>query len=195
MELTTRGKSILTSKTMWVNGVALLAALLQTQTGLVMDAEAQMATLALINFILRMITRQPIAWSADQKGSARPGVLLVLLLAFGGGISACAAWQGAPAVENSGRALLSAKETIVTLAVSADEMCRQGTLDQERCTDLGARYVQAGKSYDLVESLLGLALADPADQSTSARLIAAKERFFTIAGDMIVAAASYGVTP
>lgn len=47
-----------TSKTMWVNIIATGAIIAQVTTGkVVIDAEAQAAILAVINLVLRMITK------------------------------------------------------------------------------------------------------------------------------------------
>ncbi len=46
------------SKTLWVNFVAIVALLVQSQTEYVVSAEVQAAFLVIINFILRLITKQ-----------------------------------------------------------------------------------------------------------------------------------------
>ncbi len=56
-------KSIFTSKTFWVNVIGIVAIVVQTTTGkLLIDAEAQVAILAVINVILRAITKEPVTW-------------------------------------------------------------------------------------------------------------------------------------
>ena len=47
-----------TSKTLWVNLLAIAALGVQTEFGYILDAEAQAALLAIINLILRIITRE-----------------------------------------------------------------------------------------------------------------------------------------
>lgn len=54
------GKRWFLSKTLWVNAVAIAAMLLQHQYGLVIDVEEQMAILAVINIIVRLVTSQPL---------------------------------------------------------------------------------------------------------------------------------------
>jgi uncharacterized membrane protein len=49
------------SKTMWVNLIGAIAILLQTQTGFVIDVEAQAALLAVINLVLRAITKEAVS--------------------------------------------------------------------------------------------------------------------------------------
>ena len=44
------------SKTIWINLIGLVALVSQTQTGFVIDAEAQVGILAVVNLVLRMIT-------------------------------------------------------------------------------------------------------------------------------------------
>lgn len=57
------------SKTLWLNVVGIAVMAVQTQTGFVIDAEAQAALLGVANLILRIITREPITWakSTDNK--------------------------------------------------------------------------------------------------------------------------------
>ena len=55
-------KKVYQSKTFWVNVIAILAILAQTQTGFVIGAESQATILAAINLVLRAITKQPITW-------------------------------------------------------------------------------------------------------------------------------------
>ena len=47
-----------TSKMVWVNLLAIVALVAQAEFGYVLDAEAQAAILAVINLMLRMITKQ-----------------------------------------------------------------------------------------------------------------------------------------
>lgn len=54
------GKSILGSKTFWINLIALIALIVQTQFGFVIGAEEQIAIIAVINLVLRVVTKEPI---------------------------------------------------------------------------------------------------------------------------------------
>ena len=49
------------SKTMWINIIAVLALLVQSQWGFLLDAEDQLALLGIINLILRIFTGIPIS--------------------------------------------------------------------------------------------------------------------------------------
>jgi hypothetical protein len=51
-----------TSKTIWVNTLALLALVAQTQTGFIFSLEMQASVLSLINLGLRVITKEEITW-------------------------------------------------------------------------------------------------------------------------------------
>ena len=52
-----------TSKTLYVNAIALIALILQLVNGAeVLDIELQVAILALVNIALRVITNKPINW-------------------------------------------------------------------------------------------------------------------------------------
>ena len=50
------------SKTLWVNAIAALAILVQTQTGFAIDAETQAAILVVINLVLRAVTHSTLKW-------------------------------------------------------------------------------------------------------------------------------------
>lgn len=57
-------KSVFTSKTFWVNAIALIAMIVQGITGNeVITLEVQGTALAVINIILRTITKDPVTWS------------------------------------------------------------------------------------------------------------------------------------
>ena len=47
-----------TSKTLWANLLAIVALIAQTEFGYVLDVEAQAALLAVINLILRALTKK-----------------------------------------------------------------------------------------------------------------------------------------
>jgi uncharacterized membrane protein len=51
-------KTWYTSKTLWVNAIALIALIVQGMTGFVIDIEAQAGLLVVINMILRVITKE-----------------------------------------------------------------------------------------------------------------------------------------
>ena len=51
------------SKTLWINLLAIIAIIAQGVTGNeVINAEAQVGILALINLVLRLVTKEPINW-------------------------------------------------------------------------------------------------------------------------------------
>ena len=47
-----------TSKTLWVNLLAIAALVVQGEFGYILDAEAQAVILAVINFLLRIVTKK-----------------------------------------------------------------------------------------------------------------------------------------
>lgn len=55
-------KKVWQSKTFWVNILSIAAMLIQTQTGFVIDAEAEVAILAVINLVLRAVTKGAVSW-------------------------------------------------------------------------------------------------------------------------------------
>lgn len=57
------GTSWYLSKTLWVNAIALVAMIVQGVTGkIVISMELQVTILAVVNMILRLVTKQPIVW-------------------------------------------------------------------------------------------------------------------------------------
>ena len=56
------GKTILTSKTFWVNFLAIIFFIVQSFTSYVVPIEVQGYILAGINFLLRLVTKEPIVW-------------------------------------------------------------------------------------------------------------------------------------
>lgn len=50
------------SKIIWVNGLALVASVLQLKYGLVMSPELQGVLLTAINIVLRAVTKEEIVW-------------------------------------------------------------------------------------------------------------------------------------
>ena len=56
-----------TSKTLWLNIVAIVAIILQGQFGYSLSPELQVAFLALINIALRAVTKTEILWGARKK--------------------------------------------------------------------------------------------------------------------------------
>jgi len=57
------GKKCWLSKTFWINVLALGAIIVQSQTSWVITPEKQMATLGVVNTILRFVTKSPVDWS------------------------------------------------------------------------------------------------------------------------------------
>lgn len=50
------------SKTFWVNAIAIATFAVQQYTGYVVPAEGQLFLLAVVNFLLRLVTKQAITW-------------------------------------------------------------------------------------------------------------------------------------
>jgi len=53
------------SKTLWVNIIAIAALIAQAQLGFVMSGEEQVAILAVINLILRVVTKEPLSLKGE----------------------------------------------------------------------------------------------------------------------------------
>lgn len=56
-------KSILFSRTLWANVVAVGASFAASKFGIVVDADTQIAILGVLNLILRVVTKQPVSFS------------------------------------------------------------------------------------------------------------------------------------
>jgi len=59
-------KQYLTSKTLWVNLVLLLATFAQGQFGFIIDPETQISLLVVINMLLRVITGEELVWNKTK---------------------------------------------------------------------------------------------------------------------------------
>ena len=55
-------KTLIKSKIFWTNLLAVVVMLVQAKYGFVIDVEAQLALLAVINIILRAVTKEEIVW-------------------------------------------------------------------------------------------------------------------------------------
>ncbi|MCF6265244.1 MAG: hypothetical protein L3J57_01710 [Desulfuromusa sp.] len=88
-------KSPLTSKTLWLNVIAIAAMLGQSYTGFVIGPEYQASALGVINLVLRAVTKVPLNWSSDQRGHASAALmpLITIMLLTGTLLSGCANWQ------------------------------------------------------------------------------------------------------
>ena len=59
-------KNPVTSKTIWVNGLAILAVILNGQFGIELSPEVQVAALAVVNWVLRLVTKAPLDWGKNE---------------------------------------------------------------------------------------------------------------------------------
>jgi hypothetical protein len=48
------------SKTIWVNAIVLAAMVIQMQTGFIVSPEEQIGILAVVNLVLRVVTKEPL---------------------------------------------------------------------------------------------------------------------------------------
>lgn len=179
------------SKTLWLNVIAVLALLLQTRFGFVIDPETQTALLAVVNVILRAITRQPLEWKttaddsepphfippAGSAGFARLSLLPVLVLVAAlalASLPGCAA-KGTPAaggtmIDNesahtlAGKSLLAVKSTILASAQTVATLCQAGTLDLDTCRRAQEAYDLAKPAYDSAVDSYLLSLSEPGNK-------------------------------
>lgn len=161
------------SKTLWLNIIAAIALLVQTRFGFILDPETQTGFLALINVLLRIITKEQLNWGATPTDSGGAGggqvsangeagfinlrflveLFLVgcMLLMFAG--CATTSPTAPPSVKDSpqvlaGKSLLAVKSTIVVAATSIDTLCKSGTLPADKCAQAAAAYETAKPAYD-----------------------------------------------
>lgn len=150
------------SKTLWLNVIAVLALLLQTCFGFVIDPEAQAALLALINIILRCTTKAQLDWNTPAASGGNPEggfirlQLLIVSLLIGGCLlfAGCASTRSTAVTATdtpqaiAGKSLLAVKSTIVVAATSADLLCKSATLAPDKCSQIKTAYAAAQPAYD-----------------------------------------------
>lgn len=61
-ETSSQIKHVLKSKTIWVNVIALLAIIIQKNSGFELSPDLQMELLTIVNIILRLVTSEKITW-------------------------------------------------------------------------------------------------------------------------------------
>jgi len=55
-------KKVWLSKTFWINILALITMVAQTQTSFVISPEMQIAILGVVNIVLRIVTKEEVSW-------------------------------------------------------------------------------------------------------------------------------------
>ena len=190
------------SKTLWLNVVAGIAMLLQTQYGFIVDPETQAGLLAVINLLLRLITNSQLDWAGKTPSGGNPEAgfinlnfllelfLVVFMIAM---LAGCATTSPtAPPGKNdtpqvlAGKSLLAVKATITTAAKSTDGLCRAGQLPADKCAQAKIAYGQAKPAYDAAVDaylLMTSTGGDPADFGrTLARAESLAANLFAISG-------------
>lgn len=167
-----------TSKTLWINLLAIGALIAQSQFGYILSPEIQAAILGIVNLVLRTVTNSPLDWSGsstppnesatdtDSQGTATAGhirlPLLFLLAAFaclsflvgGCATSGQAAHVDTP-LQTAGKSLLAVKGSIVTASAATARLCQVGTIGVEKCVKAKQAYAAAKPAYDFaMESYL-----------------------------------------
>lgn len=187
-------KSWYASKTLWVNAVAIIAIVLQgINSTWIIGPEIQGGILAVINVILRAVTGESITWGSGQSDSNQAGyvrlpvLLLMLAIALSATLlSGCAGLRNNQDMATAGKALLTAKGTIVASAVTADRLCQVKALSADTCIRARDAYTTAKTAYDAaVDSYLLLQSGggDPAAfAATLQRLESLAVNFAVLAG-------------
>lgn len=134
-------KPIWLSKTLWVNVISIIALVVQTYTGFVVDPDKQVVALGMINALLRFITKAPVVWPSSGQGGAGLGVLaLAVILASG-----CATVETPQSL--AAKSLLTTRQGIIAAATTVDGFCTQGLLKQPDCDNASRIYNQAQTAY------------------------------------------------
>lgn len=148
------GKAIWQSKTLWVNLIAIIALVIQTYTGFVIDPEKQVVILGIINTALRLITKHPVNWGGAKEPSGFVRLRLLLSLAIFAVFLALAtlygcATPGKPQTPQSiaAKSFLSSRQAIIAAGMTADTLCSQGVMKQAECDRAGMIYRQAQAAY------------------------------------------------
>ncbi|MBI5410157.1 MAG: hypothetical protein HZA14_12405 [Nitrospirae bacterium] len=134
-------KTIWQSKTFWVNILAVIGILVQTQTGFIIDPTSQAAILSVINIILRLITKSPVVWGNDNdsSGSNSLGACLLAVML----LTSCASLT-----PNTYKYAETTKVTAEGIAKIAIDMHKAGTLDDKNYLRVKSTYESARKASD-----------------------------------------------
>lgn len=150
-------KAWYTSKTLWVNLIALIAMIVQANFGFVIDPDLQAYILGMINLLLRLFTKTSLDWSnlpkpPTETGGTATALLLIGLLAVAGCTGTGAGLKPATtndgAVIIAGKSLLAAKSTIVTAASATDALCRAEKISTDKCSQAKLAYKTSQHAYD-----------------------------------------------
>lgn len=185
------GKTWWKSKTLWVNLIAAGVFIVQMVTGFVVDVEAQAGLLAVINVILRLITREPLDWSKPEDGGQGIGRIVPLILVVIV-LSGCATLKQDTPEALATKSLLGMKEVIVASARVGGGLCRQGVIEADRCRSIESYYLEAGPVYDLAADSLITAVKVRSAESWD-RYRVAQEQFILLFSAYMNLAAEYGL--
>lgn len=165
-------KAWYTSKTLWINVIAIVAMGAQTiNASYIVSPEIQAGLLGLVNLILRAITSAPIEWSPrpsvppldEQGGFVRLPLLLALTIIGLFLLAGCATTTSTGAgtgssvdtvtkadipLQTAGKSLLAVKSTIVTAATATDALCKADRIGPDKCQQAAAAYQLAKPAYD-----------------------------------------------
>jgi hypothetical protein len=152
-------KSWYQSKTLWLNVIAVLALIAQSQFGFIIDAEAQAGILAVVNMVLRAITNTGLTVITEQSGDGGFMELkvmrLILVFTLGMaliGAAGCATTATTSSNDNpmilAGKSLLTVKSTITTAATTVNTLCQSGQMSSSDCLQARSAYTQSRVAYD-----------------------------------------------
>jgi uncharacterized membrane protein len=202
-------KPVWKSKILWANLIAIVVLLAQSELGYEISAEAQGGILAVINILLRLITKEPLDWGGtnnsdndgsgtpvNQAGFARVITLLALFIIAAAMLSmiGCATTSGktdSPQVF-AGKTLLAIQSEIISTRDAIGVPCQQGYIPQAECQAMDSIYQQSKPAYDAAVDAAVIALASGKDTDISASNVK-RAALESLAANIIKIAVTYGV--
>jgi hypothetical protein len=187
-------KAFYYSKTLWVNLIAMAAMGLQSYYGqVVLDPTAQVAILGFINVALRIVTKTPVAWSADNKGHARLSVLALLSALM---LTVALLVSGGCAGTNANKAVTAAEITnasINSTAAALEDLCKSGTIKPADCQKIQVVYDRLKTADDSAIHIMAACIQAGQDPKSSPDYNAATAEAAAAAADLFKLATDLGV--
>ena len=148
------GKLIWKSKTFWVNLIAIVAMGFQSQTGYIIDAEAQAALLIIINGVLRVATKEPVVWSKNNAkgGFMRLRLLVVVALLSLAVLTLQGCTTGMVQPTQPGEVLAALEADYTTGVIAAHKAYDAGLMDAEAEALVDSLVEKIGYYFDRAEA-------------------------------------------
>ena len=166
------------SKTLWMNGLAVIGIVLQGVTGKeVLPLEVQSVLLGVINVALRLVTKQAVVW------------MLAAVMLTGSLVTGCAGSKANKAVT----AIEIANASINNLAAAMESACQDGRVPPDVCNRAQAVYDRVKLADDAVIHAMTAAIEAGEDPQSSPDYNAAMAELTKAMGDLYALAGETGV--